>query len=110
MASCQELQFHALSRVGLEPGTHYQATRKVLLNEMLKPFAIPPFNIFQQPFYSIQQNRTDVEPNVEAVCAGRKGPRKQLQHLNYKLKVFHRVNEQFLPNRTGDIIFFTAVA
>ena len=34
---------------------------------MLKPFAIPPFDIIQQPFYSIQQNRTDVEANVEAV-------------------------------------------
>ena len=56
--------------IGLEPGTDYQATRKVLLNQMLKPFAIPPFNIIQQPFYSIQQNRTDVEANVEAVCSG----------------------------------------
>ena len=56
--------------MGLEPGTDYQATRKVLLNQMLKPFAIPPFNIIQQPFYSIQQNRTDVEANVEAVCSG----------------------------------------
>ena len=41
---------------------------------MLKPFAIPPsgppFNIIQQPFYSIQQNRTHVEANVEAACSG----------------------------------------
>ena len=59
-----------ISRVGLEPGTDYQATRKVLLNQMLKPFAIPPFNIIQQPFYSIQQNRTDVEANVEAISSG----------------------------------------
>ena len=27
----------------------------------------------------------------------------------YKLKAFRRVNDQFLPNRTRDIIFFTAV-
>ena len=60
--------FNNISCVGLEPGTDYQATRKVLLNQMLKLFAIPPFNIIQQPFYSIQQNRTD----VEAVCLGLK--------------------------------------
>jgi len=52
----------------LGPETNYQATREVLLNEMLKPFAIPPFNIIQQPFNSIQQNRKDVEANVEVVC------------------------------------------
>ena len=59
-----------ISRVGLEPGTDYQASRKALLNQMLKPFAILPFNIIQQQFYSIRQNRTDVEANVEAVCSG----------------------------------------
>ena len=32
-------------------------------SNLLKPFAIPPFNI-------IQQTRTDVEANVEAVCSG----------------------------------------
>ena len=52
----------------LGPETNYQATRYVLLNEMLKPFAIPPFNIIQQPSNSVQQNRMDVEANVEAVC------------------------------------------
>ena len=55
-------------------GTTYQATRKVVLNEMLKPFAISQFNIIQQPFNSVQQNRTDVEANVEAVCLGLKRP------------------------------------
>ena len=43
--------------------------RKVMLNEMLKqmlkPFATPCFNI-------VQQSRSDVEANVEAVCAGLK--------------------------------------
>jgi len=34
------------------------------LNEMLKPFAHPTFNIIQQPSNSVQQNRMD----VEAVC------------------------------------------
>ena len=32
-----------------------------------------------------------------------------LNYLSIKLKVFHSVNDQFLPNRTRDIIFFTAV-
>ena len=50
--------------------TNHQATRKVLLNEMLKPFAIPSFNIIQQSFNSAHQNRTDVETNVEDVCLG----------------------------------------
>ena len=31
---------------------------------------IPPFNIIQQPSNSVQQNRMDVEANVEAVCNG----------------------------------------
>ena len=57
-----------VSGVDLGPETNYQATREVLLNKMLKPFAIPPFNIIQQPFNSVQQNRTDVEANVEAIC------------------------------------------
>ena len=33
-----------------------------------KRLPIPPFNIIQQPFNSVQQNRMDVEANVEAVC------------------------------------------
>ena len=36
-------------------GTAYQATWKVLLNEILKPFAISQFNIIQKPFNSVQQ-------------------------------------------------------
>ena len=36
--------------------------------KMLKPFAHPTFNIIKQPFNSVQQNRMDVEANVEAVC------------------------------------------
>ena len=39
---------------------------------MLKRFAISPVNIIQQPFNSIQQNRTDVETNVEAIWSGLK--------------------------------------
>ena len=50
--------------------TNCQATCKVLLNEMLKPFAISLFNIIQQPFNSVQQNQMDVETNVEAICLG----------------------------------------
>ena len=33
-----------------------------------KRLPIPPFNIIQQPFNSLQQNRMDVKANVEAVC------------------------------------------
>ena len=41
-----------------------------MLKQMLKPFATPVFNIVQHVFHSVQQNRTDVEANVEAVCPG----------------------------------------
>ena len=39
---------------------------------MLKPFAIPPLNIIQQPSNSAQQNRMDAEANAEAARQGLK--------------------------------------
>ena len=49
-------------------GTNYQATRKVLLNEMLKPFAISTSNVIQQPFDNVQK----IEQMLKPCCLGLK--------------------------------------
>ena len=54
----------------LRTETNYQATGQVLLNKMLKPFAHPTVPHHSTTFQERQQNRMDVEANVEAVCQG----------------------------------------
>ena len=58
---------YKLARENLEPGTEYQASREAW-NQMLITVLMKCRNRLPAPAFNIfQQNRTDVEANVESV-------------------------------------------